>query len=76
VKFSGNPERVDRSLGDVAPKLATYVIETIYGEIYQARCAHPAARLPDAGSDDLLGNPAADLHFRSRSIVDRNPPLI
>jgi 4-carboxymuconolactone decarboxylase len=29
------PEQVERSLGDVAPQLATYVLETIYGEIYQ-----------------------------------------
>src|ERR1700687_3688180 len=31
-----SPDQVDRSLGDVAPQLATYVIETIYGEIYQS----------------------------------------
>jgi 4-carboxymuconolactone decarboxylase len=30
------PEQVERSLGDVAPHLATYVLETIYGEIYQS----------------------------------------
>ena len=30
------PEQVERSLGDVAPQLATYVLETIYGEIYQS----------------------------------------
>lgn len=29
------PEQVERSLGDIAPQLATYVLETIYGEIYQ-----------------------------------------
>lgn len=29
------PEQVERSLGDVAPQMATYVLETIYGEIYQ-----------------------------------------
>src|ERR1700724_4351154 len=29
------PEQVERSLGDVAPELATYVLETVYGEIYQ-----------------------------------------
>jgi 4-carboxymuconolactone decarboxylase len=29
------PDQVERSLGDVAPQLATYVLETIYGEIYQ-----------------------------------------
>ena len=29
------PDQVDGSLGDVAPQLATYVLETIYGEIYQ-----------------------------------------
>jgi 4-carboxymuconolactone decarboxylase len=28
-------KQVERSLGDVAPQLATYVVETIYGEIYQ-----------------------------------------
>jgi 4-carboxymuconolactone decarboxylase len=30
------PGQVERSLGDVAPQLATYVLETIYGEIYQS----------------------------------------
>ena len=30
------PEQVERSLGDVAPQLASYVIDTIYGEIYQS----------------------------------------
>src|SRR5437660_12831890 len=30
------PDQVDRSLGDLAPQLATYVLETIYGEIYQS----------------------------------------
>ena len=30
------PDQVDRSLGDIAPQLATYVLETIYGEIYQS----------------------------------------
>ena len=30
------PEQVERSLGDIAPQLATYVLETIYGEIYQS----------------------------------------
>src|ERR1700751_1484133 len=29
------PEQVERSLGDVAPQLAPFVLETIYGEIYQ-----------------------------------------
>jgi 4-carboxymuconolactone decarboxylase len=29
-------DQVERSLGDVAPQLATYVLETIYGEIYQS----------------------------------------
>src|ERR1700730_15310310 len=28
-------DQVERSLGDVAPQLATYVLETIYGEVYQ-----------------------------------------
>src|SRR3979409_1125411 len=31
-----SPDQVDRSLGDIAPQLATYVLETIYGEIYQS----------------------------------------
>lgn len=30
------PEQVEKSLGDVAPQLATYVLETIYGEVYQS----------------------------------------
>ena len=30
------PEQVEISLGDVAAHLATYVLETIYGEIYQS----------------------------------------
>jgi 4-carboxymuconolactone decarboxylase len=30
------PDQVERSLGDVAPQLATYVLETIYGDIYQS----------------------------------------
>src|SRR3981189_496740 len=30
------PDQVERSLGDLAPQLATYVLETIYGEIYQS----------------------------------------
>jgi 4-carboxymuconolactone decarboxylase len=29
------PEQVERSLGDLAPRLAAYVLETIYGDIYQ-----------------------------------------
>ncbi len=30
------PGQVESSLGDIAPGLATYVLETIYGEIYQS----------------------------------------
>jgi len=30
------PEQVERNLGDIAPGLATYVLETIFGEIYQS----------------------------------------
>ncbi|MBA2400794.1 MAG: carboxymuconolactone decarboxylase family protein [Bradyrhizobium sp.] len=30
------PDQVDKSLGDLAPQLATYVLETIYGEVYQS----------------------------------------
>lgn len=29
-------QQVEQSLGDIAPQLATYVLETIYGEIYQS----------------------------------------
>jgi 4-carboxymuconolactone decarboxylase len=29
------PEQVERNLGDVAPRLAKFIIETVYGEIYQ-----------------------------------------
>lgn len=31
-----NAQQVEQSLGDIAPQLATYVLETIYGEIYQS----------------------------------------
>ncbi|WP_050043571.1 hypothetical protein [Bradyrhizobium sp. LTSPM299] len=27
---------IEKSLGDLAPSLATYVLETIYGQIYQS----------------------------------------
>jgi 4-carboxymuconolactone decarboxylase len=30
------PEQVEQSLSDLAPQLATYVLEVIYGDIYQA----------------------------------------
>ena len=30
------PDQVDKSLGDLAPQLATYVLETIYGDVYQS----------------------------------------
>lgn len=30
------PEQVERNLGDLAPELAKYIIETVYGEIYQS----------------------------------------
>jgi len=30
------PEQVERNLGDIAPGLATYVLETIFGGIYQS----------------------------------------
>lgn len=29
-------EDVEKSLGDISPSLATYVLETIYGQIYQS----------------------------------------
>jgi 4-carboxymuconolactone decarboxylase len=29
-------EQVEKSLGDIAPGLATYVLETVYGDIYQS----------------------------------------
>ena len=38
------PEQVERSLDDVAPQLATYVLETIYGEIYQSRALDARTR--------------------------------
>src|SRR3979409_256127 len=31
-----SPDQVDKSLGDLAPQVATYVLETIYGEVYQS----------------------------------------
>ena len=31
-----SPEQVERNLGDIAPGLATYVLETIFGDIYQS----------------------------------------
>ena len=40
------PDQVDRSLGDVAPQLATYVLETIYGEVYQSEVLE-LAHTPD-----------------------------
>jgi 4-carboxymuconolactone decarboxylase len=30
------PEDVERNLGDIAPELASYIIETVYGDIYQS----------------------------------------
>jgi 4-carboxymuconolactone decarboxylase len=30
------PEQVEGSLGDIAPQLATYVLETVYGDVYQS----------------------------------------
>ena len=38
------PEQVERSLRDVAPQLATYVLETIYGEIYQSQALDARTR--------------------------------
>ena len=38
------PDQVDRSLGDVAPQLATYVLETIYGEVYQSEVLNSRTR--------------------------------
>jgi 4-carboxymuconolactone decarboxylase len=38
------PDQVDRSLGDIAPQLATYVLETIYGEIYQSEALDSRTR--------------------------------
>ena len=31
------PEQLERNLGDIAPGLATYILETIYGELYQSQ---------------------------------------
>ena len=38
------PDQVERSLGDIAPQLCTYVLETIYGEIYQSATLDARAR--------------------------------
>lgn len=38
------PEQVEQSLSDLAPQLATYVLEVIYGEIYQAPTLDPRTR--------------------------------
>jgi alkylhydroperoxidase/carboxymuconolactone decarboxylase family protein YurZ len=35
------PEQVERSLRDLAPRLATYVVETNYGDIYQNETLDP-----------------------------------
>src|SRR4051794_31247737 len=38
------PADVERSLGDVSPRLANYVLDTIYGEIYQSPVLDPKTR--------------------------------
>src|SRR6202051_1539737 len=56
------PDQVERSLGDVAPRLATYVLETIYGEIYQSPALDPRTRqIVTVAALATLGNAAPQL---------------
>lgn len=41
-----NAEQVERSPGDIAPGLATYVLETIYRDIYQSSTPGPGKSSP------------------------------
>ena len=56
------PDQVDRSLGDVAPQLATYVLETIYGEIYQSAALDKRTRqiVTVAADREGIFHPAVD----------------
>jgi 4-carboxymuconolactone decarboxylase len=38
------PEHVERTLGEVAPQMATYVLETVFGDIYQSPTLDPRTR--------------------------------
>jgi 4-carboxymuconolactone decarboxylase len=56
------PDQVERSLGDVAPQLATYVLETIYGEIYQSPALDSRTRqIVTVAALATLGNAAPQL---------------
>jgi 4-carboxymuconolactone decarboxylase len=37
-------EDVERSLGDISPSMATYVLETVYGQIYQSEALDDRTR--------------------------------
>jgi 4-carboxymuconolactone decarboxylase len=55
-------EQVEHSLGDIAPDLATYVIETIYGEIYQSPVLDARTRqIVTVAALATLGNAAPQL---------------
>jgi 4-carboxymuconolactone decarboxylase len=55
-------EQVERSLGDISPDLATYVIETIYGEIYQSPVLDARTRqIVTVAALATLGNAAPQL---------------
>src|SRR5258708_25021239 len=55
-------EQVERSLGDIAPDLATYVLETIYGEIYQSTVLDARTRqIVTVAALATLGNAAPQL---------------
>jgi 4-carboxymuconolactone decarboxylase len=58
------PDQVERSLGDVAPQLATYVLETIYGEIYQSAALDSRTRqIVTAAALATLGNAPPQLRI-------------
>jgi 4-carboxymuconolactone decarboxylase len=56
------PDQVERLLGDVAPQLATYVLEIIYGEIYQGAALDSRTRqIVTVAALATLGNAAPQL---------------
>ena len=56
------PDQVERSLGNVDPQLATYVQETIYGEIYQSPALDSRTRqIVTVAALATLGNAAPQL---------------
>ena len=59
------PEQVERNLGDIAPGLATYVLETIFGEIYQSPVLDSKTR--------HLGNRACDHQGGAVVVVAARP---